>query len=1322
MSRSSSSETTAKSVIGRPVGARKARVLLGVLVLLTMAPTASAQNRSPEARDDTATTLEDTLLELPAETLLANDRGPVGDPLAIVSVGPASDGVATLTSGGDVTYLPDPDVNGTDAFTYTVSDSRGRTSTATVTVTVRPVNDSPTALADAAATTGETPIIIDVLANDSDADGDALVVTSVTDPASGTAAITAGGAAVRYTPGSGFSGDATFTYTVSDGNGGTATASVTVAVTLTNRPPQARPDAATTAEDTPTTVDVLANDSDADGDALLITDLTAPTHGSAVVQEGQVLYTPASDFNGSDAFSYTVSDGEGGTASAAVAVAVTAVNDRPVARNDAATVDEDGQVALAVLANDSDVDGDALAVTSVTDPANGTTSTDGATVTYVPDADFNGTDAFSYTVGDGNGGTASATVAVTVTAVNDAPTARDDDYAMLEDLPLTVTPPGVLGNDSDPDGDPLRTVLAEGPLDGTVTLNQDGSFTYTPDADFTGNDRFRYRATDGVLSSPPATVTIAVGRKNDAPVAQDDEVTTDEDTAITVRVLGNDRDPDGDALTIGSFTRPSNGEVAVEGDEALRYTPAPDFNGTDSFTYTVSDGNGATATATVAVTVRPVNDAPVARDDAAGTAEGTPVDIDVLVNDSDADGDALALASTTTPDNGTAAIQEGRVRYTPRAGFSGTDSFTYTVSDGNGGTASATVTVAVNVENTAPIAVDDAASTDEGVPVTVDVLANDTDADGDALQVASVTAPANGEAAIPENGASVTYTPDPGFDGSDSFTYTVSDGRGGATSAAVAVTVRAASGSVVEASVVGEAEVGSDAAVSVSVSGFEPTSAELLYRLGGDRTFIAVPLAQDGDVYTGAFPASAVTLRGIDYYVSLSDGTTTVTDPATAPESAPRHLRVQIAEADAPVRYASDGLRMLSLPVDLDAAAPSSVFVDDYGTYDPLVWRLFRWLPQEGRYAEYPDADAPLAPGVGFWLAAREGSGFDIEDARSVAATAPAILTLQPGWNQIGSPFAFPVAWEDVGGHEAVSPPAAWDGQEYALDQAVLQPWEGYFVENPTDGPVELAVPPTAADPASLRRASATDAAGYRLRLRAESGDFRDTQNVLGFAEGAAPGRDRFDLAEPPPPGDHVRLSLMTDGVRLARSLQPDRGGAAWEADVSSTPGLVAGGPRTVAVTLQDEAARPAGYGLYVLDLDRGTALPLTGDRFEVTLTPSEPARRLRVIVGTEAFAETAAQGLPLTPPGLALEPAHPNPFRTSAAVAYRVPESGPVTLDVLDLLGRRVAVLVDGVQDAGRHTAEWDTGAERSLAAGVYVLRLRAGGLTATEKVTLIR
>ncbi|MBI3409188.1 MAG: tandem-95 repeat protein [Planctomycetes bacterium] len=750
----------------------------------TVNVTITPANDAPLAVNDSVTTLEDTAATV---AVLANDSDPDGDPLTVTGVTQGTKGSVVINANNTVTYSPNSNVNGADSFQYTISDGHGGTATATVNVTITPVNDAPVAVNDSTSTLEDTAVTVTVLANDSDPDGDALSVIGVTQGAKGSVIINANNT-VTYLPNTNLNGADSFQYTISDGHGGTATATVSISITPVNDPPLAVNDPVTTLEDTAVTVAVLANDSDPDGNALSVIGVTQGTKGSVVINaDNTVTYSPNANVNGADSFQYTISDGRGGTASAAVTVTITPVNDPPVAVNDPATTLENVSVTIAVLANDSDPDGDALSVTGVTQGTKGSVVIDADnTVTYSPNTNVSGADSFQYTISDGHGGTATAAVNVTITPVNNPPLATNDPVTTLEDTAVTVA---VLANDSDPDGDTLTVTQVTQGANGSVVINADNTVTYSPNANVNGADSFQYTISDGHGGTATATVNVTITPVNDSPVAVNDPTTTLEDTAVTVAVLANDSDPDGDSLLVTQVTQGTKGSVVINADNTVSYSPNSNANGADSFQYTISDGHGGTATATVNVTITPVNDPPVAVNDPVTTLEDTAMKVAVLANDSDPDGDSLSVTQVTQGTKGSVVINaDNTVTYSPNTNANGADSFQYTISDGHGGTATATVSVTITPVNDAPLAVNDSATTLQGTAVTVAVLGNDSDPDGDILSVTGVTQGTKGTVVVNADNT-VTYSPNAGATGADSFQYTISDGQGGTATATVNITI-----------------------------------------------------------------------------------------------------------------------------------------------------------------------------------------------------------------------------------------------------------------------------------------------------------------------------------------------------------------------------------------------------------------------------------------------------------------------------------------------------------------------------------------------------
>ena len=295
-------------------------------------------------------------------------------------------------------------------------------------------------------------------------------------------------------------------------------------------------------------------------------------------------------------------------------------------------------------------------------------------------------------------------------ATNRLPIAADDLFSVAQNAVLTITPAsGLLANDVDPDGDALTATLVDQGANGAATLASDGSFTYTPNTDFSGTDSFTYQASDSVATSNLATVTINVNADtNQNPVAADDAYVGTLNEVLTVTaasgVLANDVDPDGDALTATVVDQGANGSATLASDGSFTYTPNTDFSGIDSFTYTASDSVATSNVATVTITVNPAgtgaNQAPVATDDVYAVQPGgvlmtTPAS-GVLANDTDADGDSLSTTLVGQASSGVAVLSgDGSFTYTPNAGFAGADMFTYQVSDGTVASNVATVSIAV---------------------------------------------------------------------------------------------------------------------------------------------------------------------------------------------------------------------------------------------------------------------------------------------------------------------------------------------------------------------------------------------------------------------------------------------------------------------------------------------------------------------------------------------------------------------------------------------------------------------------------------------------
>lgn len=852
--------------------------------------------------------------------------------LTITSIDSLSGSGGAIINAGDDTkidYTPAANFTGTEVVTFTVSDDGGGTASSTLTVTVNPDYDEDTVANVDAQTVAEdsSATTVNVLSNDYRVGTTPETFTVTVNPNNGGTATVVGNA-IEYTPAADFAGTETFTYQVKRDAGAvgtgteTDTAVVTMTVTAANDAPSLTvPGAQSTTEDVMVSI---TGASIADVDAASSNIQMTVTATSGTVQLGgsmtgitltsgandgssstltvagtvtnlntalaSIDYLGASNDNGTDTISITVSDlGNTGTGSTltdtdTIAVTITAADDIPTNGSDVTgeTVVEDGTVDIDLLDGYTDGnDGDTgVYVGNFSFPGgdmgSSVTLISGGTVRYEPGADLTGTEVFNFTIYDSNTNPAAAsnTATVTITAVNDTPVAVNDTATTNESIATTID---VEANDSDVDGDLLfiPTFDTTSVFGGSVQLSGLGEFTYTPAAGFSGTDNFSYTLSDLSGATDTATVSVTVSA-NIPPVVVADTATTTEDTQVTgIVVLTNDTDTDGNQsdLSITDYDTSSaqGGTISFDaGTDTFTYTPATDYNGIDTFSYTITDLSGSSGQGTVTITVTAVNDAPIGEDDTVTTVEDADKLISVLANDYDTSDADTNLSVAGFDDSGLTlgAIMyngDGTFTYTPGSNASGTDTFTYTVRDSGGLTDTSTVSITILAANDDPLAVDDIFGdgdtsnasvgvgdtiTEDDTEVVLDVLANDSDVDdGSSLWfIPSFTTPDNGSLEYKAD-KTFLYTPDADWNGTDSFTYMVLDGVGGSATGTVTLQVTA----------------GTD---EPQVSNISKTGTEG----DGSVTFVATDFSdQFYDVDTGG-PGSLESIR-VESLPDVADGT-----------------------------------------------------------------------------------------------------------------------------------------------------------------------------------------------------------------------------------------------------------------------------------------------------------------------------------------------------------------------------------------------------------------------------------------------------------------
>ncbi|WP_404561362.1 VCBS domain-containing protein [Bradyrhizobium elkanii] len=966
-------------------------------------------------------------------------------------------GTVTINADGSYSYVIDdanPTVDAlnvggtlTDTFTYTVSDGQGGTSSTTLTITIHGTDDAPVAVADTGSANegGITPATAasgNVLTNDTDVDNvhSDLVVSAVAGGtvgaglagAYGTVTINADGSYSYVIDDANPTVDAlnvggtltdTFTYTVSDGQGGTSSTTLTITIHGTDDAPVAVADTGSANEGgiTPATAasgNVLTNDTDVDNvhSDLVVSAVAGGTVGAGLAgaygtvtinADGSYSYViddanptvDALNVGGTltDTFTYTVSDGQGGTSSTTLTITIHGTDDAPVAVADTGSANEGGITPATaasgnVLTNDTDVDNvhSDLVVSAVAGGTVGaglagaygtvTINADGSYSYVIDDANptvdalnVGGTltDTFTYTVSDGQGGTSSTTLTITIHGTDDAPVAVADTGSANEGgiTPATAASGNVLTNDTDVDNvhsDLVVSAVAGGTVGaglagayGTVTINADGSYSYviddanpTVDALNVGGtltDTFTYTVSDGQGGTSSTTLTITIHGTDDAPVAVADTGSANEGgitpaTAASGNVLTNDTDVDNvhsDLVvsavaggTVGAGLAGAYGTVTINADGSYSYViddanptvDALNVGGTltDTFTYTVSDGQGGTSSTTLTITIHGTDDAPVAVADTGSANEGgitpaTAASGNVLTNDTDVDnvhsdlvvsavaggtvgaGLAGAYGTVTINADGSYSYVIDDANPTVDAlnvGGTLTDTFTYTVSDGQGGTSSTTLTITIHGTDDAPVAVADTGSANEGgiTPATAasgNVLTNDTDVDNvhSDLVVSAVAggtvgaglAGAYGTVTINADG-SYSYVIDdanPTVDAlnvggtlTDTFTYTVSDGQGGTSSTTLTITIHGTDDAPVAVADTGSANEGG-ITPATAASGNVLTNDTDVDNVHSDLVVSAVAGGTVGAGLAGAYGTVTINADGSYSYV-IDDANPTV--------------------------------------------------------------------------------------------------------------------------------------------------------------------------------------------------------------------------------------------------------------------------------------------------------------------------------------------------------------------------------------------------------------------------------------------------------------
>lgn len=740
-------------------------------------------------------------ISIASKTITVNPK-PTATITTIGETNVNSGGFATLTASGGATYLwstgnntASISVNTAGIYFVTVSNSNGCSAVASKTIGP---NNPPKATNSTPTVIGNSVFVGSIAANASDADGNLNPngFSVIDNPSHGTINMNPNGS-YTYTPAINFRGIDSVHFKACDLGGLCATATIILNVTLApNQPPTVTNATPSAQEDVPLTGSVVPNVTDPDNNlnpnGFTATD--SPQNGTFTMNpNGTFVYTPKPNFNGVDSVHYKACDITGSCATGTIIITVNPVNDPPILTNSTPSVQEDIPLTGNVAPNASDVDPnlDNNSFTLTDTPLNGTiTMNPNGAYIYTPKPNFNGIDSVHFKVCDLGGACDTATLIFTVTAVNDAPLVTNATLVLQEDTPL-VSSVQPHATDIDNNLNPNGFVILDRPLQGTIIMNPNGTFTYTPNPNFNGKDSVHYQVCDMSGACGSATIIFTISPVNDAPILSNASPAAQEDTPVLGTVAPNASDADGN-LNPNSFAVtdiPKNGTINMNPNGTFVYTPKPNFNGVDSVHYKVCDSTNICTTATLIFNVSNVNDAPTVTNATPTLSEDTPLTSSVLPNATDSDGNLNpnSFVVTDSPRNGAITMNpNGSYVYTPNPNFIGLDSVHYKVCDLSGACSAAAIIFTVTPVNDAPTLLNATPDLDEDLPYMSSVLPNAGDIDGNLNpnSFAVLNSPLHGRIVMNPNGT-FTYTPTLNFSGKDSVRYQVCDLSGLCTTASI---------------------------------------------------------------------------------------------------------------------------------------------------------------------------------------------------------------------------------------------------------------------------------------------------------------------------------------------------------------------------------------------------------------------------------------------------------------------------------------------------------------------------------------------------------
>lgn len=573
-----------------------------------------------------------------------------------------------------------------------------------------------------------------------------------------------------------WTGEETLVFTLTDTQGATAQTSSTFRVLADYNPPKANPDIVETEEDTPILIPALSNDQHPKQLPLKVLELSPPLNGQAsLTDEGEINYKPAENHFGSDTLQYVIIDDEGGMAIGEIQITIHPINDAPIAKVDRIILTEDESVEFDPLENDEDPDEDTIRLIEWTQPAHGTMERlESGRFLYVPEKDYSGSDGITYLIEDALGVRSEGESDLLVKGVNDPPIAQSQSVTMNKNRERNI-----IFTANDPDGDPLDFEIIDGPENGRV-LAFPAVATYIPEFDFSGTDQFTYRANDGKVNGPVATVVFVVKDANNAPDLEDTLIVTAVNQSVDWNIEAEDVDEDSFVFSIKEA--PELGILTLEG-EMLNYEPEFDFKGTVEARIDATDSQGATTTALFTIEITDENTAPEVTDQGIEIFGNKPETFDLDIEDRE--NNPVTVEWIALPENGTLSGEPPHITYHPFEDFFGFDRLQYIARDGEFESKLATVVIEVQHPNHKPTGTNQAVRLQVNQQKTFQLDVEDEDED--LLHRVILEGPDHGTLSGLES--TLVYTPEPNYIGTDDFTWRVWDGFGYSNTGKVTVRV-----------------------------------------------------------------------------------------------------------------------------------------------------------------------------------------------------------------------------------------------------------------------------------------------------------------------------------------------------------------------------------------------------------------------------------------------------------------------------------------------------------------------------------------------------